>query len=130
MSTPNKTLLWQTYEAIENDPDSWVQSGWRCRTGMCFAGHAAHQAGAHWHDEHPGGPDEDLVCLPNGGSKYVANYAQQVLGLSDTQAREMFDARNTLDDLKTLISLVALGVDGDDLPAMIGRHRDPWAGAA
>lgn len=38
---PNKKLLLETFAYICSHPGDWYQSAWRCKSGMCFAGHTA-----------------------------------------------------------------------------------------
>lgn len=42
----NVVLARATLEVIKANPEGWAQQHWRCKTGMCFAGHAAVLAGA------------------------------------------------------------------------------------
>lgn len=44
----NTDLLERTMLHILDKPGEWLQSSWRCESGMCFAGWAATLAGGQW----------------------------------------------------------------------------------
>lgn len=48
MPKTNVRLLKRTLTHVEQHPEEWDQASWRCRTGMCFAGHALTLKGAKW----------------------------------------------------------------------------------
>jgi hypothetical protein len=41
-------LLDAAISQIEDHPETWHQGEWRCKSGMCLAGHIATLAGAEW----------------------------------------------------------------------------------
>lgn len=106
--TINAALLRQTLEQIETHPETWEQGSYRCGTGMCFAGWAAELAGGHW----LAGPDDAgnsyLIAEPDDGEgafiirrsgEAVVDAhvrAQRILGLTWSQAEDLFDGSNTL----------------------------------
>ena len=115
----NIALMRQTLAAVEAHPEEWKQEHWRCKTGMCFAGWAAHLAGAQWEtDEQPAYYANSLspyrrklmpaqVITPAGRRAFVGEYAAEVLGLDDDDDELLFNADNTLDDLRRLIDRYA-----------------------
>jgi hypothetical protein len=106
-------LARKTFEFIEAHPEEWEQSEWICETGMCYAGHAAHIAGADLAE-----PSFAAKAWgPDGDGIHISDYAQTVLGLGDGEATRMFfsenslaDLRGMVDDLETKGHLAAWGV--------------------
>ena len=105
---PNKPLLQATLAHIEtlpkmvepylwSDGDHWAQDMWReeildnrgevCGTAQCFAGWACTLAGSDAH-----GPTQISVA------------AQELLGLYDEQAADLFAFDNTIDDLRRIVA--------------------------
>ena len=105
-------LARKTIEHIEAHPEEWEQSEWICKTGMCYAGHSAHFAGAEapegrWGDALSArvtGPAIDEFSTPYDGWVHISDYAQHVLGLADGEAARMFWSDNSLDDLRGMVT--------------------------
>jgi len=118
MSTPNAPELRRVLAHIETlpiaeGPDSWDQEDYRCKTGMCFAGHTAVLNGGIWAE--PERFTSWLVAVPTDDPRYVyqrdgrsvikaAARAQQILGLDGVSASWLFEAGNTLDDLRRIVA--------------------------
>ncbi|MDX3109570.1 hypothetical protein [Nonomuraea angiospora] len=118
--TINTTLLLGTLQHIDIHRDDWTQGCWR----TCFAGHAVILAGGKWAVDDPDHPlhyvlvpeDDDLAkdvgtyTAADGwdGEPLQAVTAQarakRVLGLDDDQAFRLFDSRNDLPRLYTIVS--------------------------
>jgi len=103
-------LAYATLDHIEAHPRSWHQGEWRCRSGMCFAGHAAVLAGGRWadvlgtvHDTMMLAEDGDLAGVRRvDGTPVVAvgRRAARLLGIDGETAGDIFHADNTFDDLR------------------------------
>jgi hypothetical protein len=112
----NIALMRRVLEHIETHPETWDQKFWRCGSAMCFAGHAAFFAGAEW--AHPEFDNLDAsydryddVITPDGRIMHVSDFASEMLGLNRkllpgawVWSDEMFDAENSLGDLKRLVA--------------------------
>jgi hypothetical protein len=117
--TINVPLLEKTLQAIKDNPKEWDQADWRCRSGMCFAGHAAQLAGGHWlnpvatgaaYDSYlvadPDVDDEDDINNhPYYGPLVSAGVrARKVLGLRQGNTYGLFAGSNTLQDLEGIVA--------------------------
>lgn len=116
----NVPLLTQTLAHIEANPSEWDQTWYRCDTGMCFAGWAAQLAGGKWHTSDPDlfddldsyliaepGDDPATTTLVDGSGVRVVfapTRARRLLGLSSSQACELFASGNRLDDLRRIVA--------------------------
>jgi hypothetical protein len=119
LPVPNVPLLRKIREHIEAHPEEWDQGDWRsntaCGTAYCFAGRAAHLDGAEWLSA-----DEPACLVPDSGDlpddlyytcgtgKYmpVPARARRILGLTQDEARSLFNAPTVLsvvDDQLTAI---------------------------
>lgn len=101
----NKELAERAIKEIEARPGEWRQERWRCDTGMCFAGHVAHVAGAMWKSNFV---TDVRVVTPSNEVMHAATFAAKELGLGDydpetNRMPDLFDPDNTIDDLKELI---------------------------
>jgi hypothetical protein len=108
-----------------------------CGTAACFAGHAGLMVGdspvvkvSRWTDyDEDGNPieraaiDDDWGRLvdADGRVRPVEERARDLLGLDYCQAECLFNASNTIHDLKTIIGWIKEGVDG---VAIVERYRD------
>jgi hypothetical protein len=106
-------LLDAAIDHIEKHPETWDQTTWRCRTGMCLAGHIAILAGGRWAAatgchlvREPGEPADPYLSLE---SVRVSCRAERLIGArildgdeDDEDDRDLFDANNTLDDIKAM----------------------------
>ena len=124
--TPNAPLLRDMMSSIYRSPETHEQETWRCRTGMCAAGHALTEAGLdNWVAPVPApdAPDgaqiffnsfaDGLIPLPGEedqtyereGVRFVTagNRARMVLGLTVEQANDLFDQFNTVEDLERIV---------------------------
>lgn len=127
MPTPNVQRLNGMLDHIRRFPRQHKQDIWRCRTAMCAAGHSLMEAGVdnwiapirdnetleermffeRWADALSPLPEEEGtgdVC-ELGDIRYVraADRAQRILGLTNEQAEELFDADNSLKDLERIV---------------------------
>jgi hypothetical protein len=100
--------------AIEADPRNWTQRWWRCKSGMCLAGHLAVRSGGTW-AHGPRSPygtclvplPGEIVTMKDHRSQpvvHVQDRAGRILGFSRqlTDGRDLFAASNTLADLKAI----------------------------
>ena len=124
---PNWPLLRATRDLIANLPrrkydnevngePGWVQSDWRCGTGMCFAGWAAALTGATF----PYAPDDEGDVIRTAGSMRgysaraaevvvdtdgdvwdIPSYARHMLGLHDSTV--IFQGDNGLRDIDDIL---------------------------
>ena len=116
MPTPNVELLLKTYRAIQDNPEDWYQDLWRCKTGMCFAGWATTVNRDPWapdvvreYDGHIHHSLSDAV-LVDGKAVHCATRAEEILGLTEREAGELFEGSNDMDDLGSII-LNLTGID-------------------
>lgn len=114
--TPNAVLLRRTLDWIEKHPEEHDQTTWRCKTGMCFAGHAVTLAGGRWAFNAASDPnraaylhavqgDDPHQVRFIGGHRVIKarDRAQRILGLSDERADDLFDASNCRVDLREMV---------------------------
>lgn len=122
---PNASLLLRTLGRIYADPHRWRQRTWRCKVGMCAAGHAVTEYGIPWavsvvHDQYADRAEwvnlSPLVCLPASAAGAL------VLHLGSEQANDLFGGNNDLALLNAKVQKL-LDVSAADLEA----HRDEWA---
>lgn len=109
IATVNSDLLRRTIEHVEAHPDEWDQAHWAgdgadCGTTCCLAGWACRLSGLRidWDRQDGNG---QAWWLTDG--RLISTTAQQLLGLTDTQAMELFYEGNDLDDLRRLVALLA-----------------------
>lgn len=107
---PNAELAYKVLDQIDADPSSWDQGTWisetkSCGTVACFAGWAATLGGCEpiFGEWAPYGTDafrnDRGVTLPSGGRTSVRDAAQNVLGISEDAALDLFSGSNDRDDL-------------------------------
>lgn len=127
--TKNFELLWKIYDHIVAHPEEWRQMTWvttlrgdgaeklpvtktyqragepaMCGTAFCFAGHVAFAAG--WspiwnstgHDFVPGSMKKDHE------RRNVESIANNELGLTREEGWQLFDAYNSLDRIRSIIT--------------------------
>lgn len=99
----NVDLLRRTLAHIEQHPEEWDQGTWRCGTAACFAGHAAILAGGRWSTDSLLPYATANVVSPDGSVRFVAEFAEEQLGLTDGQWGQLFHFENTLDDLRRIV---------------------------
>jgi hypothetical protein len=124
-------LLDAAIDHIEKHPEEWDQSQWRCKTGMCLAGHIVILAGGKW--AHPERPESFLLVQEPGersdigdGKVRASVRAERLLGAGarfpdcngncddgdGSECRDLFDSNNTLDDIKGMRNeLYAMAID-------------------
>lgn len=108
MPTPNIPALRATLRHIKANPHEWEQQTWRCKTGMCFAGHAAILNGGRWLRATSVESESATVVHPETGDLlHVQDFAMEVLGLANYQADELFHHENTITDLEEIIDDLA-----------------------
>lgn len=117
----NVDLLDRTLAHIEANPEEWKQSVYRCETGMCFAGWVCDLAGGewlnapfdHWPDALAAEPTDDpLRVVKFGGRRpgVTASYrAMRLLGITDEQADDLFEAQNALAELREIVAEIKAG---------------------
>lgn len=105
-TTVNAALLRQTLDYIKTHPEQWEQSTWRaeelCGTVACFAGWACALNGDMFD------PSEwDLVLTDANGKpvdSMIERRAEEILGLTEDQADDLFGAYRTLDELEQIVA--------------------------
>lgn len=114
----NTFLMDQVLDYIEAHPEEHDPKFWAirtaCGTTMCFAGHAVVLSGAKmvWEIVMVGGQKfpRTYECLTaEGKSRVTSDYAQELLGLSNSQATALFKYNNDLDDIKRICKEIANG---------------------
>lgn len=117
---PNLERIDAALAAIDASPVNWNQGHWAirdlsldeedtsmvvvkpapsCGTAMCLAGHVVTQAGYYILFEE--GEEETAEAVDANGRRYfIENLAQSLLNLNESQAKNLFEYRNTRDDLQ------------------------------
>lgn len=114
MSRINWPLLDKVLDHIRAHPEQHQQQQFRCETGMCVAGWAAELAGRKW--AFPAGlgwpsslvlaePGELFVKTTGDGAYVVECFdaASALLGLTETDAYDLFEGSNTLSDIERIV---------------------------
>ena len=124
----NEELLRSVMNHIETWPNLLDMSTWRCGTTRCFAGWTADLAGAEWIadslDQTQVGPIDgemwfagSVVRSASGELFHVSEFARRELGLTAEAADTLFDASNTLKDLREMVeNLCDFGTTYDAAP--------------
>lgn len=84
-----------------------VGNAWSCDTAMCFAGWAAVLDGAKLvvrTSPHINYLDCGAVMTPDGKLTAASTYAQKALGLGDWDAGRLFNASNTLAEIREIVA--------------------------
>lgn len=101
----NHSLLDAGIARIEENPEEWAQEAWRCRTGMCYAGHVVFAAGGTWAI-----PEElvsiDVQLRSLRGPVYGVAAAELGLDSGLYQDDALFYGNNTLEQLKAMVALL------------------------
>lgn len=94
------TRMMQTLQNIEADPDSWNNKHYRNQGTCCFAARVALDAGATWWR-----PTEYVDPYVDwfGHEVHCRTVAKELLGLSQSEAVELFQGTNSLDDLRRIV---------------------------
>jgi len=114
----NVELLKKTLAHIEAHPEQWNQRDWRdvdhdlrCGTACCFAGWAALLNGSTWDVPDSEIENYDWDHDPNGdkladvdGGRAVSRVATRALGLTWTQADQLFAGGNDIEDLRAIVA--------------------------
>lgn len=138
MTDVNAVALLDALDHIKTNPRLWDQSTYRCRTGMCIAGHGADRAGGEWAAEPDDSAHSDCLKIDAadnpehvgvcGDDTHVqaAVRAAHVFGLDDGDACQLFRSCNDLPDLELMV--YSLTGRRDDVAAVIRRIAvaDPW----
>lgn len=102
--------------------DGSVRAG-MCGTSMCFAGWVVYLDG---YTEYDHGTAVSAMVNPTTGLgvRYsrIRDYAKDRLGLTESQADDLFDADNDLEDLVTEIGFIKEGTTRSD----INQDDDEW----
>lgn len=118
---PNVVHLRLTLAQIEAHPETWEQGEFRCETGLCVAGWGAQLAGGRWLFKDPtsfhaymlvaGDGDDPEDCEVLYGQRVIsAHYrAMRLFGLTSSQAHVLFEADNTLADVRRIIGELCAG---------------------
>ncbi|GIH91990.1 hypothetical protein ACFFMN_33720 [Planobispora siamensis] len=111
----NVPLLRRVLAQIEAHPQTWYQQTWRCESGMCAAGWAVELADGEWAFSLRHFAADAVIATPeeiSAGLSYDLEgktvvdawlRAERLLGISRIQAAELFEARNSLDDLRHIV---------------------------
>lgn len=105
----NVVLMREVLTHIEEHPQGWTQSNWRCETGMCFAGWTAVIAGAEWANDNPNDGLYRYVIAPGGTSmpEPVWKFAYDALGFENYDADDatigLFEGGNSLPTLRRYV---------------------------
>lgn len=96
-----------TLDYIEQHPEEWKQEYFRCRTGCCFAGHAALLGGAWW--AYPEVPESESMQYREGKTirtMHVARVAAKFLEVvaHDEVFAMLFNSSNTLESLRRSVN--------------------------
>jgi len=112
----NIEVLDKALDWIEKNPDQHRQSVWfqrtDCGTGMCLAGVVATQHGwtPDWSAGRLSGYGEETSLVMKGDDYgKVSSVARGLLGLELEDSELLFDAENSLDDLKAMRDDLAAG---------------------
>ncbi len=107
----NVPLLRKTMEHIEAHPEEWDQRHWaiqkeECGTAFCFAGTAIQLSGEkRWQwDWHPICNEATLHDTVQDCQVSIAETARKLLGLRAHQASDLFEANNTLPELRRQVT--------------------------
>jgi len=126
----NIELLDEVIDYIEEHPEEWSQNSWgsgqgvnpikqddgyfapgtACGTAFCVAGHVANMKGGRqrWGKGLLGGLTFISVEVPSSGNFLsVSTFAQLKLGLEREEADVLFDASNTLEQIKEIRDVLA-----------------------
>ena len=117
---PNTDLLQRTLAQIEEHPEMWGQQDFArqtdCGTAFCFAGHAvmlAHPTAVPTFD---GAEATSFVSIPDHPVRpiwWIPELARDLLGLGKTTGDILFDADNSLDELRDMVADLLAGGDLD-----------------
>ncbi len=97
-----EVLLKETYTYILEHPEEHNQRLWQtfgrdCGTAYCFAGMAVHLAGLEMNRN-------DHVCGKEWeNAPHINDVARKILGLEEDQAGQLFNAGNSIDDIRRLL---------------------------
>lgn len=119
----NKPLLKQTLDHIKANPESWDQSRWFCGTAACFAGHACLLSGDRRGPALPFAFKNAIndVITAEGVQKFTQDRAEELLGVSQSQADALFYQDNRMEDLERMVDnllndrRIDYGFSADDL---------------
>jgi hypothetical protein len=114
----NINLLQRTLAHIEANPDTWDQETWAtrtaCGTAHCFAGHAVMLAHPNAAPVFDGAFTTSFVTIPDHPVRaiwWIPDLARDLLGLGRTTGDILFNATNTLEELRAMVA--DLAEDGD-----------------
>ena len=109
MSTPNAAHAWRVMDHIDANTELHEQDTWlhktKCGTAGCYAGWTCLLAGDKplW-----GGPDADLTFMVEASGEArpvrVDRRAQELLGLDDDAADDLFNPHNSRSELRQLVA--------------------------
>ncbi|MEW1959780.1 hypothetical protein [Kineococcus sp. NPDC059986] len=137
--TETEAVNWPLVDAvlaqIEAHPETWNQEHWRCGTSFCFAGWAVEMSpDASWVEDE--GWADDVKLLVHGVvMKYPPGHAAaHLLNLPGDAGDDLFEATNSLDDIKAVIRNIRAGeyetktceFCGQDWPAYRGDECPDW----
>jgi hypothetical protein len=110
MTAPNAELAYKVLDHIDTNPEQWNQTDWitkgdgeDCGTAGCFAGWACMLSGwkPYFVDQYR--TRTGLVMI-GGRDSMIAERAPDLLGISYTQADDLFHEDNTREDLGRLVA--------------------------
>ena len=138
----NIELLDKVLDYIKTHPQEWRQSSWYailnpdgtlldgdivvdepCGTAFCFAGHAAMMTGFPKPPTYNGAIWTGVV---DGREYFVDTWAARVLDLTPDQADILFESRNTLEELETIVNAIKENpeIDYDGIIGALDRWDD------
>ena len=105
----NVKALRATMEKVElaaklYGPGAWFQDGWRCDTGMCFAGHGVQVAGLVW--EFPDAKSDPYVKEPGRLPRHCKIAMKEFYGLTWDEADDLFHPYNSLESLRQMVAAI------------------------
>jgi hypothetical protein len=99
----NVALLKATLRYIELHPEEWEQSLWICETTACFAGTACLLMGGK-RIFRKGELSDDESVRVGRKRRLVMEMAQEVLDLNSNDASWLFNATNSLSELRRMVN--------------------------
>jgi hypothetical protein len=119
VSAPNVAEMVAIYQHIKAHPETWKQDVYAeridCGTAYCVAGWAVTRAGDElvW----PEGAKLAQFVVVGSGHEKIKVRAAHLLGLTEDQADDLFDAVNDLYDIREIITDIT-GVDPEQPSAV------------
>lgn len=127
----NADLLERTLAQIEAHPETWDQQTWAakttCGTAHCFAGHAVMLAHPNAIPVFDGASTTSFVTIPDHPVRaiwWIPDLARDLLDLGRSTGDILFNATNTLEELRAMVADL---IDGGDLERFMVDDEDAEA---